>query len=110
MEKPQDLFRQTHTKEQGGHDIDIVCPGCRQAIEGSFLLAFRCPHCDIMIMLNEEQEVVTFEGEEETCPECGHVFRPVASPLLDQSDFQQFCGKIENFVLGMDKSVQKLLR
>ncbi len=92
-----------------GQEMDLLCPECSRPIDGTYLPIFRCPHCDVMICVDEQGSVLWHQGEETSCPECGHTYRTVVMDM-DQSPFRRFTRKIEDFVLGLDHVVQRALR
>ncbi len=105
--KDKNLLAQQWSVEEGGCHIDMLCPHCREAIVGTYLPSFACPHCNSLIITYDDNEVGIFEGEEETCPECGHVFRRVENRMLETSIIKT-ARKVEDFVLGLDRVFSRL--
>lgn len=107
--KTTSFFAQQVSAEEGGCHIDMLCPHCREQITGSYLPSFSCPHCESFIVTDGNGEVAMFQGEEETCPECGHVFRRVEN-LMFETGFRKGMRKVEDFVLGLDQVFSRALR
>jgi predicted RNA-binding Zn-ribbon protein involved in translation (DUF1610 family) len=111
MKTPKDknILAQQWSVEEGGCHIDMICPNCREAIVGNYLPSFACPHCNSLIITCDDNKVAMFEGEEETCPECGHVFQRVEN-LMFESSFRKGMRKVEDFVLGLDQVITRALK
>lgn len=78
-------------------EIEIACPECFTTISGVFPPNFRCPHCDLAMLLDDDGFIVWHEGPEETCPECGHTFRS-AGKHEPPTAFEHFDRKVRNFL------------
>jgi hypothetical protein len=98
------LLAQQYSAEEGGIEIDILCPECRELVQGSYLPIFRCPHCDIMIAIDPEDGEIMYheQGGEEYCAECGHSSRKMVVVCL-QSDVQKFVRRADDFLRRLFK-------
>lgn len=81
------LLAQEFSTEEGGIEIDILCPECRELISGSYLPMFHCPHCDIMIGIDpEDGEIMYYQhGDEEVV-------------VCMQNDIERFVRKADDFI------------
>ncbi|TLM69234.1 MAG: hypothetical protein FDZ69_00235 [Deltaproteobacteria bacterium] len=80
-------------------DVDILCPSCRELIVGTYLPMFRCPHCEVMIVLDQEDgELIAYERNSgPSCSECGAANREMITICLE-NDAQRLFRRADDFV------------
>jgi hypothetical protein len=93
------LLAQEFSAEEGGIEIDILCPKCRELIRGSYLPMFHCPHCDITIGIDPEDGEIMYyqQGEAELCAECGSS-SPKMVVVCMQNDVERLVRKADDFI------------
>lgn len=97
-EKAPSLLTLECSKDEGGIDVDILCPDCRELIVGTYLPMFRCPHCEVVIFLDEDGELIAHERNNgSVCSECGAANREMVTVCME-NDIQKFARKADDFV------------
>lgn len=89
---------QETSPEEGGVEVDMLCPDCRELIQGTYLPMFRCPECEVAIFLDEDGELIAHERNTgHVCDECGAANREMVTVCME-NDVQKFVRKADDYI------------